>query len=298
MKFISIGELMVEMANINSDMYKKTYAGDTFNVAYYISAYAPDNWEISYGTSLGTSNDDNGAIDYIKSHNIKTDAIDITPNRTIGLFTLSNDDSGEKQYGYWRSMSAAKTYFNDVRDFAQYDVLYLSGITAAITDNRDYLITSIANSKTANPNLTIAYDFNHRRQLWSPKDARDFAQHILPLCNIIKISDEELPWIFGDHMTITDLCNIAPNAEIIFTKGADGSERWKNGNQTHLCPAVTVDNIVDTSAAGDSFIACYLLHTSQGHDTQTSLENASKLASSVLGYKGSIAPLSHLPKLS
>ena len=296
MKIISIGELMVEMANIGGDTYKKTYAGDTFNVAYYMKAYAPEHWDISYGTALGTSMDDTGALDFIQSYGVHTDKIITHDTRTIGLFTLGNDASGEKQYGYWRSQSAAKTYFDRGHDFSDYQMIYFSGITAAITENHDNLITSISNAKQSDNAITVVYDFNHRRQLWSADDARIFAEKIIPLCDIIKISDEELVWIFGDTMTLEKLSTMAPTAEIIFTKGGDGSERWQGGEKTHTCPAVPVHTIVDTSAAGDSFIACYLWGRAIGLDVMITLENASKLASTVLGHKGSIAPLDSLPK--
>ena len=295
MKIISIGELMVEMANTHGDTYKKTYAGDTFNVAYYMKAYAPAHWYMTYGTVLGTTADDTGAIDFIKKYGIATDGVHIHDTRTIGLFTLGNDAHGEKQYGYWRSLSAAKTYFNNQQTFDGYDLIYFSGITAAIMENRDNLVDCIIESYQTDT-INIVYDFNHRRQLWSPDEARIFAEKIINYCHVLKISDEELPWIFGNAMTIEKLSTMTPNAEIIYTKGGDGSERWQNGECTHVCPAMPVQTIVDTSAAGDAFIAYYLVGRWTGLDVMQSLQNASQLASAVLGYKGSIAPLEALPK--
>lgn len=296
MKVISIGELMVEMIDTGNDIYKKTYAGDTFNVACYMRHYAPDDWHIDYGTALGKATDDNRALDFIGSYNIGTGAVTIHDSRNIGLFTLSNDASGEKQYGYWRSQSAAKTYFDRVHDFSSYDMVYFSGITSAITENRDNLVASLATTKANNSGVTIAYDFQHRRQLWSPQEGRDLAQKIMPHCDILKISDEELPWVFDDAMTMQKLSIMAPHAEVIFTKGGGGSERWQNGEQTHTCPAVPVDTIVDTSAAGDSFIACYLWMRGMGSDVMTALHHASQLSSTVLGHKGSIVPAEKMPK--
>ena len=297
MKIISIGELMVEMINTNDDIYKKTYSGDTFNVACYMRHYAPEDWHIDYGTTLGQGTDDNRALDFMGSYGIGTAGVTRHDNRTIGLYTLSNDASGEKQYGYWRSQSAAKTYFDRVHDFSKYDMVYFSGITSAVTENRDNLVASLATTKRHNQDTIITYDFQHRRQLWSPEEGRALAEKIMPYCDILKISDEELPWVFDEDMTLATLSNMAPNAEIIFTKGGDGSERWQGGEKTHSCPAVPVDKILDTSAAGDSFIACYLWQRGIGADVMTALQCASKLASAVLGYKGSIVPPNQLPKL-
>ena len=296
MKVISIGELMVEMVNIEGDIYKKTFAGDTFNVAYYMKAYAPSDWDISYGTAFGVGDDD--AVAFVQSHNVNTDKIIRHSERNIGLFILSNDACGEKQYRYWRGLSAAKTYLNTVQDFCDYDVVYFSGITAAITESRDNLIASIEYSKYKNSDMTVVYDFNYRRQLWTPEQAREFAGKVISLCDIIKISDEELPWIFGDDMTIEKLCQLSPNSQIIFTKGAYGAEHWEKSFLTTTCPAVKVETVVDTSAAGDSFISAYLWQRSIGSDVMTSLSTASKLASVVLGVKGSLLPKDKLPNLS
>lgn len=297
MNVICIGELMVEMTHMGDGVYRKTYSGDTFNTAYYMRCYAP-HWHIDYGTSLGTSADDKGAIDFIQSHTIGTDTIDIHTSRTIGLLIFDTDNQGEKNYRYWRSDSAVKTYFDRVRDFSNYDIVYLSGITSAVTDNRNNLIESITTTKQNNKDVLVAYDFNHRRQLWSPSEGRDLAQKIMPLCDTMKISDEELPWLFGDDMTLQKLSAMAPHAEIIFTKGPHGSERWLGGVMTHSCPAVAVDTIVDLSAAGDSFIACYLWQRSVGGDVMLALQYASKVSSAVLGYRGSTAPQSQLPNFS
>lgn len=301
MKVICVGELMVEMANTQGNIYKKTYAGDTFNTAYYMRAYAPSTWDIHYGTKLGKNTDDKGAVQFIEQFGIGTDYIAYSDTKTIGLFTLGNDENGEKQYGYWRGMSAAKYYFDDVRCFSDFDLVYISGITAAITHNRDNLVQSIKMTKQRTleqgKKVIIAYDFNHRRQLWQPSQAKLFAENLMPYCDILKISDEELPWIFGADMTLAQLFEHAPHSEVIFTKGAGGSERWINGAMDMRIPAVHVDTVVDTSAAGDSFIALYLTGCLNGKDRIKSLKNASQVASAVLGVKGSIAPIDTLPSL-
>lgn len=302
MKVLCIGELMVEMANTAGDTYIKSYAGDTFNVAYYMRSYAPKEWNIGYGTQLGIREDDKGAVRFIEKFGINTNAITYSADQTIGLFALSNHVNGEKQYGYWRGQSAAKSYFDTVHDFSDYDVVYLSGITGAITNNRENLVRSIQQTREKMAQQgkqgIIAYDFNHRLQLWSAEQAKTFAYALMPHCDVLKISDEELPWIFGENATVADLFTHAPHAEIIFTKGSGGSERWVNGRLDQICPAVKVNSVVDTSAAGDSFIALYLTTRLQGGTSHEALQNASLVASAVLGIKGSIAPLSALPKLT
>ena len=47
-------------------------------------------------------------------------------------------------------------------------------------------------------------------------------------------------------------------------------------------------NVVDTTAAGDSFNAGYLFQRAQGHDQAAALQAGHDLASRVIGHKGAI----------
>ena len=294
MKILSIGEFMVEMKNTSPNTYEKGYAGDTFNFAYYMRQLCPADWDIQYGTVFGNQAEDQNAINFIKSKNIGIDRIQSHPSKTIGLFLLSNTDDGEKQYGYWRSDSAARTFFNTVQSFDDFDMVYLSGITAAISNDKETLITSIKN--TYNSGVKIAYDLQHRRQLWSLTDGKEFFTQIIEFCNVVKISDEEWEWLYQNEKTIDQLSIQHPNIEIILTCGENPSQRWLNGECTDICPTKTVDKVIDSSAAGDSFIATYLTNTLLGKTPMTALENASAVSSKVLQYKGSLIPESIIKK--
>jgi 2-dehydro-3-deoxygluconokinase len=287
-RVLSIGEVMLEMSDIGDGLYKKSFAGDTFNVAHYLSVVSGGQFKADYLTAVGTDADSQACLEFLRRHGVPTDQCQQDPERNIGLFILSNDASGEKQYGYWRGQSAARHLFDKPRDLSGYDLIYLSGITAAITENKTQLVNDI---KTARQNgARIAFDFNYRALLWSPEEAVAFCDLFLPYANIIKISDEELENLLPDS-DLASLSKTYPSAEWVLTCGGDKGEVWMNGEMVAQQLFASVPTVVDSSAAGDAFIATYLAAQFSGCDALTALNRGHAVASQVVCAKGSIVPI-------
>lgn len=287
MKIACIGEIMVEMAHMDTDAYKMQFAGDTFNVAYYMQHLKPKDWDISYITKVGTDTISQELVSFISHMGIHTHGIQSSTDKTIGLFMLRMDDVGEKVYAYWRGQSAARTVFDTPMDLRDYDGISISGITAAIQYNRDGLIATLKQCYTMGKK--IIYDFNHRKPLWSPSEARDFANQIMPYCHIIKMSDEEQEFL--DMPDIASLSQSVPNAIWVYTQGEQGAQAWQNGDCVAAVPSVPPVQVVDTSAAGDSFHAGFCIHYLNGGRVGDALQVGAELASRVIAYKGSIMPM-------
>lgn len=286
MKILCFGEIMVEMAHQGKNDYKYQFAGDSFNVAYYMQHLKPADWQIFYMTKVGTDPTSKNVVDFVASTGVYTTPIQYTDNRTVGLFILNTQDDGEKVYTYWRGQAAAKTLFNTVQPLTGYDLVSFSGISAAIQENQDGLLQSVKSAHAQG--VAIAYDFNHRKQLWSPSAAKTFGDAVAPYCSILKISDEEQDILGYDDLKT--LSADVPTALWIYTKGSDGAEAWKNGKCLADVPSVKPEKIVDTSAAGDSFKACFCVQYLNGVHIEQALQKSAQLASKVLGFKGSIMP--------
>ena len=244
----------------------------------------PAEWTISYFTKLGTDHISAEVVKFIADSGVCTDAIQYMDSRTVGLFMLRTQADGEKSYSYWRGQAAAKTLFNTPQDLTAYDLISFSGISAAIQENRDGLITAIQHAHAQN--IPIVYDFNHRTQLWSANAAKTFGDTIAPYCSILKISDEEHRLLgYGD---LQALSATVPNAIWVYTKGAEGAQCWQNGTCIADVASVKPQKLVDTSAAGDSFQAAFCINYLKGVAIEDALHKAAKLASKVLQFKGSI----------
>ncbi len=287
-KVLAIGEIMLEMADVEEDLYKRSFAGDTFNVAHYLNVVSGGDIRADYLTALGDDAQSRECLDYMERHGVSTARCLADPARTLGLFILSNDPSGEKQYGYWRGQSAARHLFDRLQNLSGYELVYLSGITAAVTEKKENLLTCIEAAKQ--DGATVAFDYNHRALLWSPEDACAFAAKILELADLVKISDEELDVLYPDR-DLADLSREAPNAEWVLTCGGEKGEIWRAGECLFRQDFEAVPKVVDSSAAGDSFMAAYIAVRLSGKGAAEGLALGHSVASQVVCGKGSIVPI-------
>ena len=98
---------------------------------------------------------------------------------------------------------------------------------------------------------------------------RDRIERMLRLADIVKVSDEDLNWLFPESETIeikvARLQKLGP-AIVVLTRGSSGVKAWKPKGNPIFVDSLKVD-VVDTVGAGDSFNAGFL----------TSLANAGLL---------------------
>ncbi|MEH6404794.1 MAG: PfkB family carbohydrate kinase, partial [Sneathiella sp.] len=117
-----------------------------------------------------------------------------------------------------------------------------------------------------------------------------FADQILPLMGLVKISDEEMAILYPQE-DMTELSGRFPLANWVLTCSEGRVEVWKNGLQLCVQQFEPVANVIDSSAAGDAFIATYIAATLTGSDLPSALQQAHAVAAQVVSYKGSIVPL-------
>ncbi len=92
-----------------------------------------------------------------------------------------------------------------------------------------------------------------------------------------------------DTDTISRIEELAHEHSKLFvvTLGADGSRAFQ-GDARFDCPAVKVENIIDTTGAGDAFAAGFLSRYSHGQDVFESLESGANLAATVVQRHGAV----------
>lgn len=83
---------------------------------------------------------------------------------------------------------------------------------------------------------------------------------MLPHADIIKLSDEDMAWLFPDtplENALDHLAAIAGDALIVLTMGGDGAKACSTA-ATAQCAAHPVRSLIDTVGAGDTFMASML----------------------------------------
>lgn len=165
----------------------------------------------------------------------------------------------------------------------------------------------------------ISFDPNIREPLWDDmEDAKEQTAFGLSVCDILKISDNEIQWFTGEQdfdagvKKLQDEYNIPL---ILLSLGKVGSRAYLKNNVTDVkaeVPAFVREDTVETTGAGDTFGGCclhYVLeHCPEGTDindvdwTEENLKEmltfANKAASIITTRKGALAVMPTLEEIN
>jgi len=280
-----IGEAMIELSMAGDDA-QLGVAGDTLNTAIYLHRSAPEI-TVDYITCLGDDPFSHRISDFIAAQGIGTSAIRQIPGTSPGLYAITTTPEGERSFTYWRSAAAARQLFanGDFSNIESYDAVYLSGISLGILPHavRLSLLAYLEQSK-----VTVIYDSNYRPRLW---DTVDQAREVTTA--FWNRADIALPSI-DDEMMLYDESEAQVAAR--FT-ARGGSGALKRGPEGPLSLGSTVaqsyppaQNVIDTTAAGDSFNGGYLAAILTGKPQAQALMAAHQLAAEVVQHRGAIMP--------
>ncbi|ENM5746583.1 sugar kinase [Vibrio mimicus] len=310
MKHIAIvGECMIELNGKPFGSMHQTFGGDTLNAAVYLRRGCeantnPDEIKVSYVTALGTDPISSGMLSRWEEEGVATELVLRDPTRTPGLYLIQLDDQGERTFLYWRNQSAAR-YLLQHPDFGQIkqvlnqvDMVFLSGITLAIlpVEDRIALLNLLVELKAKG--VEIAFDSNFRPALWPQDDnhtVKEIYQVMYQLTDValVTFDDEQLIW--GDstpEQTIQRLTALGVQ-KCIVKLGAEGCLIQDSSASTfapQAVPTQPVEQVVDTTSAGDSFNGGFLSAYLAGADLATACQRGNTLAGTVIQHRGAIIP--------
>lgn len=302
-----IGECMIELS-IKPDSTTRSFGGDTLNTSVYLSRLLKDkDFSIHYVTGLGTDPFSQEMLDSWQQENIKTDLVQKMPDKMPRLYSIVTDEQGERSFYYWRNDAAAKFWLktaqtaNISKQIAQCDYVYLSGISIAILDADSILkLLDVLKKVKANGGKVI-FDNNFRPRLWASLDlARSVYADILSYTDIafLTLDDEDLLWGKLPYEQVIERTKNFGVSEIVIKRGSDSCIiEATEGRFDVPANKIAKEQIVDTTAAGDSFSAGYLAARLSGKTPSQSAVQGHLVAGTIIQYRGAIIPLNVTPKL-
>ena len=297
-RIAAIGEVMVELSPYPTaqeetrEIMALSYAGDTYNTSVYMSRLG---LETHYVTRLGDDPYSEQIIQRMHDESIGTDMIERVAGRSPGLYIIRNTPDGEREFVYWRREAPARELFSDpnesVRLYTQlqeFDAVYLSGITLAImTDTaRQSLFDALA--KLRGKGAKVIFDSNYRPRLWNTaKDAQNAMQAMLQHTDIalLTLDDEQLLW--GDDSIEGCKKRYQALPELVLKRGAEETVLIVDGEEQRV-PVPKVDNVIDTTGAGDTFNAGYLAARLDGASAEAAAANGTRCARVVIQHRGGV----------
>jgi len=306
-KIAVIGECMIELSQKGADV-SRGFGGDTLNTSVYIARQVDaDKLAVHYITALGNDSFSQQMLDAWQQENVRTTLTQRLEHRLPGLYYIETDASGERTFYYWRNEAAARFWLESEQseeicaELAQFDYLYLSGISLAILDapSRTKLFALL--EKTRANGGKVIFDNNYRPRLWASKEeTQQVYQQILTHTDIafLTLDDEDALWGEKPVEEVIQRTQAAGVNEIIIKRGADACLVAIKGEAVIEVPAVKLpkEKVIDTTAAGDSFSAGYLAVRLTGGTPADAAKRGHLTASTVIQYRGAIIPKEAMPE--
>lgn len=301
--FISIGECMAELQARDDGLYRLGFAGDTLNTAWYMRAMTrAENVVVDYVTAVGTDSLSSKMLAFLKSNGVGTRFIKEISDQTVGLYLITLTGA-ERNFTYWRSASAARLLAENKEALSaalsKADVIYFSGITLAILSpgHRQNLLAVLQEMKSRC--ATIAFDSNARRRLWTSDRAMKTAMiegYRAATLALPTFSDDQA--LFGDATPADCAKRISGYGvkEVIVKDGGNPCFVSMETNQFSVAPE-PVEDIVDTTGAGDSFNAGYLAARMFNREPREAAKLGHSVASRVIRERGALLAMASFADL-
>jgi 2-dehydro-3-deoxygluconokinase len=301
--FISVGECMAELQARDDGLYRLGFAGDTLNTAWYMRALTrTEDVAVDYATAVGTDSLSSKMLAFLKANGVGTRFIKEVPHRTVGLYLITLIGA-ERNFTYWRNASAARLLAENTEALAaslsRADAIYFSGITLAILSpaHRRNLLAVLQEMKSRG--ATIAFDSNARRRLWPSDRAMKAAMiegYKATTLALPTFSDDQA--MFGDATSADCAKRISGYGvkEVVVKDGGNPCVVSVETNLFSVAPE-PVQDILDTTGAGDSFNAGYLAARMSNHTPQDAAKLGHRVAGRVIRERGALLAMASFSDL-
>ncbi|RFU60462.1 carbohydrate kinase family protein [Peribacillus glennii] len=277
-RLYSIGEVLIDFIPLQKGKalkdvttFERAPGGAPANVAAAVAIFGGAS---SMVTKLGNDAFGDFLIETLEKAGVQTEQVLRTNEANTALAFVSLREDGERDFSFYRKPSADLLLTaSEIKEdwFGEGDILHFGSVDLVESPMKHAHIKAIQQAKSKGS--LISFDPNVRLPLWdSAEDCRRTILEFVPKAHIVKISDEELPFITNmtnQEEAIQSLFTGEVKA-IIYTKGAHGADLYLKTNK-YESKGYSVE-VQDTTGAGDAFIGGFLFKLLSKQATQATLE--------------------------
>lgn len=153
--------------------------------------------------------------------------------------------------------------------------LHVTGITPALGAHTAEAVRE-AMTQARSQGLTVSFDPNLRRKLWSEEEARRTLLSLVPLCDLFLPGLDEAEFLLGSHSELKygELFLEMGAKAVALKLGERGAVGFLEGHTIQVAPH-RVERVIDTVGAGDAFAAGVLsVYLEEGELTAERFERA------------------------
>lgn len=257
-KVVALGELLIDFACVSADAdgYPTMAAHPGGAPANFLAALAKYGCQTALLGKVGKDAFGDLLIGTLQKAGIETRGILSAENVFTTLAFVTLDARGDREFSFARKPGADTSLSFEELDLSlidEADVFHFG--TLSLTDEPARTATQKAVAYAENRGKWITYDPNLRKPLWKSEiDAREQLLWGLNHADIVKISDEELAFLFGleAEAGAKHILDSFPVKLVFVTCGAEGCF-FRNRRASGHVPALSGIRVVDTTGAGDIF---------------------------------------------
>lgn len=254
------GDAVLDLIPDGKEHYLKCPGGAPANVAVGISRLEGKT------AFFGRVGDD--PFGYFMRDVLLAEQVDIThlgfdKNNHTSTVLVDLDAQGERTFTFMVNPSADQFISqHDVPKFQEYQWLHACSNALANEPSRSSTLTAMTQAKESGG--YVSFDPNLRQDVWqNPLEMRSIVMQAIMLADVVKFSEEEITFLTQTdsiEKAITALSSVSIPV-IIITLGAKGALIYYENEAIHV-EGQFVDHVVDTTGAGDAFVAGLLAHLS------------------------------------
>ena len=206
----------------------------------------------SFGRSLAET---------LRKEGVNTDGLFVSDSVPTTMAIVSVDASGEREFSFYRNPGAdTQLTTEEAVSVIENDlplILHAGSLSMTTSPSREACEEALRFAKERG--VIISYDPNYRAALWDTEEnAVTMMKKLLPLADILKVSDEEMLMLTGtedfEEGSLV-LSGYGPRL-VLVTLGSQGVF-VRYGEYAEVVPGFRV-KVADTNGAGDTFLGAML----------------------------------------
>jgi 2-dehydro-3-deoxygluconokinase len=235
----------------------------------------------------------------LRGEGVDVSGLVVDPERRTGLLVRERRALGPSEVLYYRQGSAGSALGPpDVDAVAgAFDTarwLHLTGITPALSDGAHSAVLRAIELARAN-DVSISFDVNLRRRLWSDEEAAGRLHPIAAGSDVVFGDADELAVVAGvagnaDGLEAARALRARGSGSVVVKRGAAGATLVGEGEPV-TAAAVSVGMVVDPVGAGDAFCSGYLAALLEGLDAAAALRWGNACGAAALSAEGDLIGL-------
>ena len=255
------GENLMDMIQIDNQnenaLFEAVPGGSPYNLA---MAAGRQGVKVGYVTPISKDKNGEQLAQNLLNSNVSLLGPRVTAPTSLAMVHI---DDGIPSYSFYREGTAERLVTLDSLSknlTSEVSIFHIGSL--ALTGGEDALVWEEFVKRTRESNVKVSLDPTVRPSLIAEPDVyRQRIKNLMTEVDILKLSDEDLLWLFNDSAdetnALAELEAIARAEILIVTKGSQGSAIFHE-KKWHEITSHPVEKLSDTVGAGDTFMASVL----------------------------------------